>query len=529
PLVASLALAALWRAQRLRSTKWAAIGGALLGLCLYTYLAARAIPIAIGLVLLWCWMDRTTRHDTWWQGWAIALGVALVIGGPLLAYLVRSGSLLSRSDQVSILNPAINAGDLPGALARNTWRTLRSLAYGGDFIPRHNSPWRPIFTPAVAIAAYAGLAITVWRTRRESSARLVMLWLVVMALPTILAEGAPHFLRGVGVLPALMLLPGVALDALLTRIRGRWQLAVLTAAMLAVGWAAWDDWGAYRTHLASPAVYYEFETGATELAADVNRHLGSGWQGSDLVVEQRETPPGREAWIARRLWDQFPAIRYLVADPDRVRLIEEGEPAPTSASEAVLAIVWPFVDHSRLWATLPSGWQWEVTPGAWEQGDLDPEPRQLYLTLRGEPGGAWADAEGARFDDGLTLLDLAGVVGDKDGGTRLELALRWRADRQPEAEYSAFAHVLCAGGPAGQSDGPPAGEWFSTAKWRSGDIVLDRRAVGLSAPWDPDTCTIQVGLYRWQDGVRLALSDPGGYRVQDNAIVVNGTALDPIR
>jgi hypothetical protein len=276
-------------------------------------------------------------------------------------------------------------------------------------------------------------------------------------------------------------------------------------------------------------VYYEFETGAAKLAADVNRHLGSGWQGRELVVEQRETLPGREAWIARRLWDQFPAIRFLGADTDRLRLLDEGDPAPEIAGEAILAILWPFVDHSELWATLPLRWQWTVTPGAWEQGDLDPEPRLLYLTLRGEPAGAWASAEGARYDDGLALLDVAGVVGDEDGGSKLELALRWRADGQPEAEYSAFAHVLCAGAPAGQSDGPPAGEWFPTAKWRAGDIVLDRRAVALSVPWDPETCAVHIGLYRWQDGVRLAVTHPGDYRVQDDAIVVDGTALDPIR
>ncbi|MHB1319011.1 MAG: glycosyltransferase family 39 protein, partial [Anaerolineae bacterium] len=298
PLIASLALAAAWHAQRHHSRVWASIGGALFGLTLYTYLAARAIPIALGSCLLWCLLDRRTRRNTWWQGWALALVCALAIGAPLLIYLVRTGALQGRSDQVSILNPAINGGDLWAALARSAGRTVRSLAYGGDFIPRHNVPWRPVFAPVLAVAAYAGLGLTLIRSRREPCARLVLAWLVALALPTILAEGAPHFLRGAGALPAVLLLPGVALDAALTAARGHWRRVVLAGAALAVGWGAWDDWGAYRTHLASPAVYYEFESGAAELAVAANRHLGTGWQGNELLVVGRAPIPGREVWIA---------------------------------------------------------------------------------------------------------------------------------------------------------------------------------------------------------------------------------------
>jgi len=39
------------------------------------------------------------------------------------------------------------------------------------------------------------------------------------------------------------------------------------------------DLSAYEHHVHSEAAYYNFETGATELAAAINRFLQAGWPG----------------------------------------------------------------------------------------------------------------------------------------------------------------------------------------------------------------------------------------------------------
>src|SRR5512143_2268591 len=52
PFVQSLALAALFRGLRLNHWGWIMIGGALIGLNLYTYLAARLFPLAIAAIFL---------------------------------------------------------------------------------------------------------------------------------------------------------------------------------------------------------------------------------------------------------------------------------------------------------------------------------------------------------------------------------------------------------------------------------------------------------------------------------------------
>jgi len=520
PLVGALALAALLRAHRLRSAAWAIGAGALLGACAYTYLAARAIPLVLVLYLLWCLLDRRARRATWWHGWALVLLVAMVVSAPLMTHLWRTGALLSRSGQVSILNPAINGGDLAGTLARNLFRTLRALVYGGDFIPRHNVPWRPVFTPAIALAACGGLGILAWRSQRETAPRLILLWLACLALPTILAEGAPHFLRGVGVLPAVMLLPAVGLQGALDRVRPKWRNVMLALVLVAIVSGAWADWSAYREHLGSEPVYYEFETGAAELAAEINRHLGSGWQGDRLLAGEDAPNATADAWVARRLWDGFPSIQFLVPETERVTLLEEGGTAPQTESSDVLAALWPFADHSVLWSTLPRDWAWEVAPGAWEQGDLDPEPRLLYITLRGQLAGAVSSDAAVRFEGGISLVDAD--IGASTGDTTIEVRLRWRAEQRPPEQLSVFVHAVCDGELVGQADGSPAGEWFPTTVWRPGDVIVDRRALALEVPWDDTRCTIGAGLYHWQDGVRSQIVASGDWATEDDAVIFGG-------
>ncbi len=523
PLLGALALASLLRAQRLRSTAWAIGAGALLGACAYTYLAARAIPLVLALYLLWCLLDRRVRAATWWRGWALILLLAVLTSAPLVTHLWRTDALLSRSDQVSILNPAINGGDLSGTLARNLFRTLRALVYGGDFIPRHNVPWRAVFTPAIALAAYGGLGILAWRSRKDAAPRLILLWLVCLALPTILAEGAPHFLRGAGVLPAVMLLPAVGLQATLDHVRLPWRRGMLALVLAAVLWGSWADWSAYREHLSSAPVYFEFETGAAELAAEINRQLGSGWQGAQLMMEDNAPGPTTEVWIARRLWDGFPSIQFLVSETERVTLLEEGEAAPHTEGNDVLAALWPYADHAALWAALPFDWEWEVAPGAWEQGDLDPEPRLLYITLRGRPTGVVTSDRPARFEGGISLVD-AGISASTEL-TNIDVTFRWRADERPTEELSVFVHAVCDSELVGQADGAPAGEWFPTTVWRPGDVIMDRRTLALEVPWDPMRCEIRAGLYRWQDGTRLPIVESGDWTTEDDAAILGSERL----
>jgi len=111
-----------------------------------------------------------------------------------------------------------------------------------------------------------------------------------------------------------------------------------------------------------------------------------------------------------------------------------------------------------------------------------------------------------------------------DDRSTLQVAIWWRADGEPTQGYSGFVHAACGDRVVGQLDGPPAGTWFPTDAWRPGDVIVDRRSIPLDTPWDDAACSLRLGLYRWKDGARLEVIDPGPFATQDNALFL--TAQD---
>ena len=201
PLLVALAFWQLWLGLKSGDKRHFLAGGLLYGLTFYTYLAARftiVALIAFGLGLIFV--------GGWKRGALTFVLAALVVLAPLMVYVAtHGGAFLGRVGQVSIFNPAINEGDLWGTLLRHVGRTLLMFTNKGDFIPRHNVPLRPVFDPVLSAFFLLGLIICLKRLRQSTEHAFVLIWLAVMILPTILAEGAPHFLRSVGILPVGLL------------------------------------------------------------------------------------------------------------------------------------------------------------------------------------------------------------------------------------------------------------------------------------------------------------------------------------
>ncbi len=82
----------------------------------------------------------------------------------------------------------------------------------------------------------SGVLICLRRFRRSPAAAFCLIWVGVMLLPTLLAEDTPHFLRAVGVWPALAFLPALGLEAgtdWLARRAPRFALPALTLILAA--------------------------------------------------------------------------------------------------------------------------------------------------------------------------------------------------------------------------------------------------------------------------------------------------------
>jgi hypothetical protein len=102
PLMQALALAALFRGLRLNRWRWIVVAGALVGLNLYTYLAARLFPPAIAAICLFLIaFDRGQRRIHFAQ-FIVVTGMALLVFAPLGVYFLNNpNAFLTRIQQVA--------------------------------------------------------------------------------------------------------------------------------------------------------------------------------------------------------------------------------------------------------------------------------------------------------------------------------------------------------------------------------------------------------------------------------------------
>ncbi len=220
PGAGALAIGFFWRAwTRARRIDYA-WAGAWLAVTMYTYLAARLLPLVIVLfVAIELVVDalRRGRDATpFWPRWRPRLSgllilalVALLLVAPLLVTLLREPALLlTRLGDTSLFNAPRQGASFLNALGDNVSAFARSLYVHGDDNLRHNLPGRPVNDWLQALLLSAGLLTALLHVRRPY-ARLLLIWLGIMALPAILSTEPVHSLRAAGVLPPLALLYGL--------------------------------------------------------------------------------------------------------------------------------------------------------------------------------------------------------------------------------------------------------------------------------------------------------------------------------
>jgi 4-amino-4-deoxy-L-arabinose transferase-like glycosyltransferase len=517
PLLLAVAMALLWRALQRRSWPTMLAAGACYGLTFYTYLAARLTPLLLLLFILYAW--RWQRSLLWGRGWLLFALAAALVAAPLGGYLATHAALLGRADQISILNPALNQGDLGGTLLKQAARAAGMFFYRGDFIPRHNVPWRPVFDPLLGAAFALGVGVALWRARREAAGVLALLWVGVMLLPTVFAEGAPHLLRAVGVLPAALLFPALGLETCWRALAWRgWRVggAVLVGATLILSAALGLE--AYGRHLRSAPVYYQFESGAVELAATINRYLGQGWRGEGLGVPAPEAHPGRRVILDERLWNNWASVRYLCPTTPGLIVIPPNEGVPiSSVMPETLIALWPYDQARPALVLLPRECMIVAEEGAREQGDLETESRLLYVTWRSADPTAAPRNSGARWAEGVTLR---GYRRARLANGDEEVMLYWQAAQPLAAHYTVFVHALCGEALVAQHDGPPAQGYYDTTLWRAGDVIADRHLLTAPAACAVGGTRLRVGLYRGETMAHLAVLDAAGNPTAQTSVIL---------
>jgi 4-amino-4-deoxy-L-arabinose transferase-like glycosyltransferase len=267
----------------------AVFAGAAVGLTLYTYGAARAFVVFLGLCVvlaLACAFFQPTFRPRIRQlvGPVALLGiVALLVSAPLAWTLLQHPEFFgARAQQVSIFNPDLNGGSPSRTFVRMVGRTFRAFVWDGDGNPRHNVPLpglaynpggahgyagggAPFLSLFPGLLAIGGIGVAVVR------APWLLLLFLVMLLPAVTtAEGMPHGLRTVGAIPSHVWLAGLGGAWLLDTIRREaWSIRLMgtfgVAALLLVT-AVTDSWLYFVVAQRNPLSHYEYRADLTTVA-----------------------------------------------------------------------------------------------------------------------------------------------------------------------------------------------------------------------------------------------------------------------
>jgi hypothetical protein len=230
PLLSTLAFYFFWtglpaaRRQASHPTARFILSGFFVALAIYSYLAARLLPLVIifFIVAQWplSWFGRRQKQSntklqspiSTTQRYQLSiinyqlptLASLLLFLVPLLLYFtLNPGDFAARSTTVSIFNSDWNKGDLPGTLWRALMLTLSTfLGMQGDSNPLVNLPGQPAVPYFLVPFFITGVIASVYHSIKPISPSpylFLLCWWATMLLPAILApEGAPHHLRLLG-------------------------------------------------------------------------------------------------------------------------------------------------------------------------------------------------------------------------------------------------------------------------------------------------------------------------------------------
>ena len=486
--------------------QWVVTAGAASGLAAYTYSSVRVLPVL--LALIWGWVlvvDRRMWRVRLVQFLVFGLVAALVFAPLGIFFLRYPETFTVRLDQVSILSPAVNQGDL----WRTLWRTLRLAAgmftVSGDMNPLYNAPGRPVFDPFLGSFFYLGLLVCVGLPvvsllmrkrgcpRAASTCRAAFLfllaWLVVMMVPNVLsASGVPHNLRAMALVPAVYIVTalGIVWAAGWIARNDRslnWVYACLLAALL-----IWEGGHTYRDYWAwarSPDPYYKGNEALIRAAALLNEH------------------PEADPYVATS-FHQHATLAVHARNYTGIRWMSGGTLVlpPPGARPALLVYdhtnpVEPLLYDSYL---APSLYHREYGP--------DGEVAFEAFWLEGEEGAVQPSIPyPTNLGNTLTFLgyDLAG---ETLSGQTLDVTLYVRVEHEVErSDYTFLAHLV---DPLGFRWAEETFFHYPPAQWRAGEVMLFSLHLPIAPGAPPGDYRLQVGVFSSSLDARLPVLNKAG-------------------
>ena len=527
PLFAALMVAALWQGllggraggSSFLKKRWPFIAcGLLLGASMYTYQAARLLPVVVVLAfaaVIWR-RGRVTRRE--WTNFLIVALVALLVFAPLGAYFLRHpDTFSSRIEKVLVVDESLGLADNLKTLLDQVKQTALSFVVGVDEAPYRTLPGRPSLNPFFSVLLLLGIGFAVGRIKRPAYLFLLG-WLLVLVVPATLAEQGAAAKRAIGTLPAVAMLiavgalvPGQILRQWAPSPSGsRWPTRIWCAALLGgflyAGVATYRDYFVKWASL--PGLLTHFEAGR----AAIGEYAGT-------------LPPDEQIYISPEI-PSHPVIRFhsgLRGDIEgyngRVCFV-----VPETTSHNTTYVIAPGHDGRSLdllESMMPEGGI--AHRGGWYRGD----PSFVAYRI---PAGSRAELPAMQEISAIwgNRMRLLGYGLNEDGfrtGESIELTLYYKSMQEIEQRYTVFVHLLgpenpASGGPLwSQNDSEPCHGFYPTSSWAPGEIIIDRVVLNVPADAPPGTYGIAMGFYDVWSGERLAVR---GDSVAEHNLVVLG-------
>ena len=504
PVLFSLAFGAYWLGHHAptpaRRVTAYALSGALIGLSVWMHPTGRLAPFVPLLYTLWLvWRNPLTgntrsllRPDGPVGGLALTGIVAFTVFLPLgIEFYRHPEFFLGHASEVSVFAERVS-GDSPlSALFANVLHVLGMFGVAGDREWTHNLAGRPVFDPLMAIAFLIGVVILALRLKRASRPQkhdepdadalvLLLVWAMVMLLPSILSEAAPNYSRTLPSLPALFLPAGLGLAYIagLQRPRPYAGVAVAAVILLYSGYRTVYDY--FVVFPARQEVYYLYD--ADKL---------------DALETLQSLTADNEVFLSQ-LWGDHHATVSMLRREMNVKSLDASDTLvlPVPGKGAVYAFPSEQQERAEQLAKL-----W---PGVEVKQTQDPYGAVLLHLVEVDPATAseLPDAfqpiqpNQAAFANAPDLLGLYAANPDK------QITLVWEADEPVTANLTSYLHLIDPDGRrVAQIDKLPGNGSYPTTAWTVGERILDRY---YPAILDPCTGGIplaaQVGWYSLAEG-----------------------------
>lgn len=545
PLVSALAIFFFWRGWRLGDRQSYIWSGLWLGLALYTYTSARLLPFVIAsfvtLEFILKFISNPKKFDKerrqtlrrQLEGLFLLMATALLLSLPLLYEMYRHPYLINaRTQDVSIFTASeqVFPGSPLDRLMHNLAVVTRSFYDTGDINPRHNLPGRPVNDVLMAILFTAGSIAALVRLR-EARFRLVLIWFIVMVLPSILSVEAPHALRLLGILPAVAVFYGLGFTVLLKSLRPYVPIqraAPVGLAILLVVSGSLTFYDYFFRWAKLPILGYAF---------DLRKHLAAQ-EAANLL----EDLPNAPILFSRELY-LTPQMRFAIgaASPDEFHVEEIPaarliggkflfEDSPEDPNRAVILLWSPDGVRTATWVDpkIPDSEKF-VMDAVRKQA----ETRMIQAAAHQEEWGRVVVGElppidlaaktlqyplDVRFANGMNLIGYEvrpDRINPDDEVPYFFLTLYWRdlsGDRRsPGEQFDLFTHLRFGNGQS--QDNGYFGSGYGVSLWYPNEIVDTRRLLHVPTDAQSGKAFFEVGLYDPSplgNGERVPILDGNG-------------------